>query len=80
VKDFLYHVFEKGAQGKGVIKVEIKKRIREWSESVESDNKKREHILAFWDFCFDLLEEEYGKITPEEKIDPRFVKGLLISL
>jgi hypothetical protein len=39
---------------------------------------KRQHLLAFQDFCLDLLEEEYGKIPLGEKIDLRFVKGLLI--
>jgi hypothetical protein len=46
--------------------------------SPEREELKRQHLLAFQDFCLDLLEEEYGKIPPEEKIGPRFVKGLLI--
>ena len=46
--------------------------------SLEREELKRQHLLAFRDFCLDLLEEEYGKIPLEEKIDPRFVKGLVI--
>jgi len=37
-----------------------------------------ECLLAFQDFCLDLLEEKFGKLPPEEEIDPRFVKGFLI--
>ena len=44
----------------------------------EREELKRQHLLAFQDFCLDLLEAEYGKIPPQEKIDPRFVKGLLL--
>ncbi len=42
------------------------------------DPQKQLHLLAFYDFCLDLFEEEFGKIPPEEKVDPQFVKGLLI--
>ena len=45
--------------------------------SPKREEMKRQHLLAFQDFYLDLLEE-YGKISPEEKINPRFVKGLLI--
>ena len=76
--DFLDTVFERDAQGKGVIRMEVKGRLREWLSSVESEDSKRQHLLAFQDFCLDLFEEGYGKISPEEKVDPRFVKGLLI--
>jgi hypothetical protein len=78
VKDFLGRVFEKDSQGKGVIKMEIKGGMRNWLSSNEKDALKRQHLLAFQDFCLDLFEEEYGKIPPEQKVDPRFVKGLLI--
>jgi hypothetical protein len=44
----------------------------------QSDENKRDYLLAFKDFCLDLFEEEFGRIPPEEDIDPRFVKGLLI--
>ena len=78
VKDFLDRIFEGNAQGKGVIKMEVKNGLREWLVSIEGEEPKRQHLLAFQDFCLDLFEEEYGKIPPEEKVDPRFVKGLLI--
>jgi hypothetical protein len=78
VKNFLSGVFEKDSQGKGVIRMEVKERLREWLSSMESEDSRRQHLLAFQDFCFDLLEEGYGKVPPEEKVDPRFVKGLLI--
>ena len=78
VKDFLYRIFERNAQGKGVIKMGVKNRLRDWFTSTEHEGLRRQHLLAFQDFCLDLLEEEFGKIPVEEKIDPRFMKGLLI--
>jgi hypothetical protein len=58
--------------------MEIKEAVRNWLSSNEKDALKRQHLLAFQDFCFDLFEEEYGKIPQDQKVDPRFVKGLLI--
>jgi hypothetical protein len=78
VKDFLDKVFERDAKGKGVVKMEVKGRWREWLSSIESEESRRQHLLAFQDFCLDLLEEGCGKIPPDEKADPRFVKELLI--
>ncbi len=78
VKGFLTRVFERDAQGKGVIKMEVKNGLRDWLYSTECEEKKRQHLLAFQDFCFDLIEVQYGKIPPDEQVDPRFVKGLLI--
>jgi hypothetical protein len=78
VKDYLYRVFERDAQGKGVIKMEVKNGLREWLHSIEREEMKQQHLLAFQDFCLDLLEVQYGKIPPGEDVDPRFVKGLLI--
>jgi hypothetical protein len=52
--------------------------LKEWFHSIENDPQKRLHLLAFRDFCFDLFEEKYGRMHPEEEIDPRFVKGILI--
>jgi hypothetical protein len=48
-----------------------------WFHSIEDDPQKRLHFLAFRDFCFDVFEEEFGRIPQGEKIDPRFVKGVL---
>jgi hypothetical protein len=78
LKDFLTRVFERDAQGKGVIKVEVKNGLKNWLSSIEGEELKRQHLLAFQDFCFDLFEVQYGKIPPGEEVDPRFVKGLLI--
>jgi hypothetical protein len=78
VKDFLSGVFERNAQGKGVIKMGVKNGLRGWLTSTEHEELKRRHLLAFQDFCLDLLEEEFGKIPVEEKIDPRFMRGLLV--
>ncbi len=58
--------------------MEVKERVRDWLISIEGEESRREHLLAFQDFCLDLLEEGYGRIPPEERADPRFVKGLLI--
>jgi hypothetical protein len=79
MKDYLYRVFERDAQGKGVIKVEVKNGLRDWLRSIEGEELKRQHLLAFQDFCLDLFEEQYGKIPPGEEMDPRFVKGLLVK-
>jgi hypothetical protein len=78
VKEFIAQVFDKDEHGKGVVKMEIKNGLKEWFDSIESDEEKRLHFMAFRDFCCDLLENEYGKIPEGEEIDPRFVRGLLI--
>jgi hypothetical protein len=78
VKDFLARVFERDDEGKGVMKVEVKNGLRDWLRSVEGEELKRQHLLAFQDFCLDLFEVQYGKIPPGEEVDSRFVKGLLI--
>jgi hypothetical protein len=78
IKDYLSRIIEGDAQGKGVIKTEIKNRLRDWFVSIEGEEVKRQHLLAFQDFCLDLFEVQYGKIPPGEEVDPRFVKGLLI--
>jgi hypothetical protein len=56
--------------------MEIKKGLKRFLSSIEDDETKRQHLLAFRDFCRDLLEEQYGGTLPGEEIDPRFVKGL----
>ena len=48
-----------------------------WFHSIEDDPQKRLHFLAFRDFCFDVFEEEFGRIPQGEEIDSHFVKGLL---
>jgi len=61
-----------------VIKTEIKRGLKDGFDEMEIDENRRSHLLAFRDFCLDLLEAEFGKVPPGEEIDPRFVKGLLI--
>ncbi len=78
LKDLLSRIFEKDGQGKGVIKMEIKNGLKGALCSMEADENRRIHLLAFKDFCLDLFEEEFGRIPPEEEIDPRYVKGLLM--
>jgi hypothetical protein len=78
VKDLLSRIFERDDQGKGVIKVEVKNGLRDWLRSIEGEELKQQHLLAFQDFCLDLFEVNYGKIPPGEEVDPRFVKGLLV--
>lgn len=79
VKDFLFQVFERDAQRKGVIKIEVRNGLKEWLHSIENDPNKDQYLFAFNDFCLDLLEEEFGKIPPEGEVDPRFMKGLLVK-
>jgi hypothetical protein len=78
LKNLFSQIIEKDEQGKGVIKMEMKKRLEDALCSMEPDENRRFHLLAFKDFCVDLFEEECGRIRPEEEIDPRFVKCLLI--
>lgn len=78
LSELLSRLFERDTQGKGVVRMEIKNKLREWFNSVEKDKKRQDHLRAFFDFCLDLLEQEYGKMSPGEEVDPRFVKGLLI--
>jgi hypothetical protein len=65
LRHLLSLIFERDEQGKGAIRMEVRRGIKEWLDSFESDEEKRQHLLAFSDFCCDLFEEEYGKI-PEE--------------
>jgi hypothetical protein len=78
LKNLFSLIFKKDEQGKGVIKMEIRNRLKNALCSLEADENRRIHLLAFKDFCLDLFEEEFGRIRPEEEIDPRFIKGLLI--
>jgi hypothetical protein len=61
-----------------IVLPEDSKEAQKFFNSPEREEMKRQHLLAFQDFCLDLMEEEYGKISLEEKIDPRFVRGPLI--
>jgi hypothetical protein len=58
--------------------MEIKKGLKSFLSSIEDDETKNQHLLAFCDFCIDLIEERYGEIPSEGEITPRFVKRLLI--
>jgi len=78
VKDFLSRVFERDSGGKGVLKMEVKNGLRDWLSSIEGEEMKQQHLLAFQDFCLDLFEVQCGKLPPDEEVDPRFLKGLLI--
>ena len=80
LKDLFSHIFEKDGEGEGVMRMEIRKGFRDWLGSMEDDENRRQDLLAFQDFCLDLFEEEYKRIPPEEEIDPRFVRGLLIRI
>jgi len=78
LEDYLTHVFERDVHGKGVVKAEIRKTSEDWVKSIESDEIRQQHLLAFSHFSLDLFEQEYGRIPPGEEIDPRYVRGLLI--
>jgi hypothetical protein len=79
LKNLFSRIFERDEQGKGVIRMEIKNGLKNALCSMEADENRRIHLLAFKDFCLDLFEEEFGRVPPEEEIDPRFVKCLLIQ-
>lgn len=78
LKELVSHLFERDAQGKGGIRMELRNEMKQWLNVRENDPQRREHLIAFQDFCLDLLEETFGEIPPGEEVDPRFVKGLLI--
>jgi len=48
---------------------------KEWFHSTEKDPQKRLNLLAFHDFCFDLFEEEFGRVPQGEETDPGFVRA-----
>jgi hypothetical protein len=52
---------------------------KNWLLSTEADDITRQHLLAFKDFCFDLIEEKFGVIPPEEENGAGLIKGLLIE-
>jgi hypothetical protein len=79
LKDLFSRIFEKDEQGKGVFKMEIKNGLKDVLFSMEADENRRIHLLAFKDFCLDLFEQEFGRIPPEEEIDPRFMKLLALK-
>jgi len=72
------HLFERDVQGKGTIRMDLRDRLREGLSSMENEPQRREHLIAFQNFCLDLFELEFGKVPDGEEFDPRFVKGLLI--
>ncbi len=61
------------------MKMEIRDGINRSLAGIEEDEERRQHLRAFWDFCCDLLQEEYGRMTLEDEIDPRFVRGLIMA-
>jgi hypothetical protein len=75
--DVVSLLFERDERGNGRIRMDIRRVVEETTLS-EANAEKTEHLLAFWDFCLDLLEAEYGRIPASEEIDPRFVQSLLV--
>lgn len=78
LQEYLTHIFEKSSDGNRVVKAEIGAGLRDWVKSIEEDETRQKHMFAFFQFSMDLLEQEYGKIPPEEEIDPRYTRGLLV--
>jgi hypothetical protein len=74
----LSSLLEKGDAGPQIVKREFRDWANELVISATKEGKKRLSIQRFWDFCFGILEEEFGRIPPEERIDLRFIKGFLI--
>ncbi len=52
---------------RAMVGMEIEEESEERFHSIENDLQKRLRLLAFRDFCFDLFEEEYGKILQEKR-------------
>jgi hypothetical protein len=80
LKELFSIMFEQDEQRRGKLRMEIRQDVSEWLEStVEDDERKRQHLLAFWDFCKDVLEGDFGRIPPGQDVDPRFVRALVIG-
>ncbi len=71
-------VLEEGERGRKGVTMDIRRSLKEWLDSIENEEERRQHLLAFWDFYLDLFGEEFGRVPAEETIDARYVKGLLI--
>lgn len=78
LQDLFSILFEKDEQGQGRVRMDIRRDMMEGLYSTEDDERKRQHLRAFLDFCLDALEGEFGRIPPGVEIDPRFVKSLII--
>jgi hypothetical protein len=78
LKDLFSHLFERDAQGNGMLRMDLRNRLKEGLSSIENNPQRQAPLLAFQDFCLDLFELEFGKVSVGEEFDPRFVKGLLI--
>ncbi|NWF53619.1 MAG: hypothetical protein HXY45_02355 [Syntrophaceae bacterium] len=70
--------FEPKEAGLRVLRRELRKEIYDWMKSVAKEEGRRISLQRFWDYCFHLLEEQYARISPADRIDPRFTRGLLI--
>jgi len=78
LQDLFSIILEKDEQGRGRVRMDIRRDMTEWLGSTEDDERKRQHLRAFLDFCLDAIEGDFGRIPPGEEIDPRFVKSLII--
>ncbi len=78
LKDLLSRLFERDAEGKGILRREVQSEWRHFLLSIERDPKQQTYLTDFLDFCLTRFEEEFGRLSMGEEIDPRFVKGLLI--
>jgi len=56
----------------------MKKALENVLNSPEDNEIKHQHLLAFCDFCRDLLEEKYGVMAPDAEFNTKSVKGLLV--
>ncbi len=78
---FLSNIFEKETPPHLQIKKSIKDNCYNWLQSIlKGEAEKISYAREFWDGCFRLLDEEFGYMDLTEPVDPRFTKGLLITL
>ena len=71
-------LFERVDESRQIVKREVRDRVNQSFMSITKEGGKRLSMMSFWDFCFGILEQEYGRIPPGERIDLRFFKGFLI--
>ncbi len=70
--------FEQKEIGLRALRIELRKEIYDWMKSLAKEEGRRISLQRFWDYCFHVLEEQYERISPAERIEPGFTRGLLI--
>jgi hypothetical protein len=49
--------------------MEVKKKSGDWSEAIDDDEERRQCLLAFDDFCVDLLDAQSERVSAGQRIN-----------